>query len=83
MDSDLVARLSEDLDALAASLRRAGVAPDDAARLLGLASAAVVDAVALRELRHAADGPREPRRVHTLGRDVEPQPAQPPRVLLA
>jgi hypothetical protein len=80
---ELVARLSADLDGLAAALHRAGARPEAAARLLELAAAAVVDAVTLVSLRHAAHGLGETRRVHPLDRKVEPHPPQFVGVVLA
>ena len=83
MQPELVARLSADLDGLASALHRAGAPPDAAARLLELAAAAVVDAVALASLRHAANGLRQAGRVYALDRKVEANPTQPARVVLA
>jgi hypothetical protein len=80
---ELVARLSADLDGLASALHRANAPPEAAARLLELAAAAVVDAVALASLGHPTHGLRQAGRVHALDRKVEANPPPPARVVLA
>jgi hypothetical protein len=69
--------LSADLDGLAKALRSADVPSEPAARLLELAAAAVVDAVALVALRDAAHGLPEAGGVDPLDRQVGPNPPQP------
>jgi hypothetical protein len=80
---ELVAALSSDLDALASSLQRAGAEGNATARLLEAASAAVVDALALSGLRDAPNRLAEAGRVYTLDRQIEADPAEAVRVVLA